>query len=108
MASIARKSALPVKGGNFDAQIDIVVVGGGAGGLSTALFSRWHGNDVMLLEKADELGGTTRKAAFWYWVPNNEPMQAVGIEGSARRTACATWRGCRARRPTTRTIPRSA
>ena len=80
MASIARKSALPVKGGNFDAQTDIVVVGGGAGGLSSALFSRWHGNDVILLEKADELGGTTRKAAFWYWVPNNEHMQAVGIE----------------------------
>jgi 3-oxosteroid 1-dehydrogenase len=80
MASIARKSALPVKAGTFDGEADMIVVGGGAAGLASALFSRWHGNDVILLEKADELGGTTRKAAFWYWVPNNKHMQAVGIE----------------------------
>ena len=63
----------------FDAEYDIVVVGGGGGGLPTALFSRWLGNSVLLLEKAKELGGTARKAAFWYWVPNNEPMKAQGI-----------------------------
>jgi len=61
-----------------DVTADIVVVGGG-GGLPAALFSRWLGNEVMLLEKAPELGGTARKAAFWYWVPNNEPMRAAGI-----------------------------
>jgi len=48
-----------------DVTADIVVVGGG-GGLPAALFSRWLGNEVMLLEKAPELGGTARKAAFWY------------------------------------------
>ena len=64
----------------FDAMADIVVVGGGGGGLPASLFSRWLGNDVILLEKAPELGGTARKAAFWYWVPNNEPMRALGIE----------------------------
>jgi succinate dehydrogenase/fumarate reductase flavoprotein subunit len=53
----------------FDAAADIVVVGGG-GGLPAALFSRWLGNAVVLLEKAPELGGTARKAAFWYWVPS--------------------------------------
>ena len=80
MSPIARKSALPVKRSAFDAEADIVVVGGGAGGLASALFSRWQGNSVVLLEKADELGGTTKKAAFWYWVPNNKHMQAIGIE----------------------------
>jgi 3-oxosteroid 1-dehydrogenase len=35
---------------------------------------------VILLEKAPELGGTARKAAFWYWVPNNEPMRALRVE----------------------------
>jgi hypothetical protein len=35
---------------------------------------------VILLEKAPELGGTRRKAAFWYWVPNNAPMRGLGIE----------------------------
>ena len=32
---------------------------------------RWLGDEVVLLEKAPELGGTAKKAAFWYWVPNN-------------------------------------
>jgi len=60
-------------------QTDVVVVGGGGGGLPTALFSRWLGNDVVLLEKAPELGGTAKKAAFWYWVPNNAPMRQQGL-----------------------------
>jgi phytoene dehydrogenase-like protein len=57
-----------------------VVVGGGGGGLPAALFSRWLGTEVLLLEKAPELGGTARKAAFWYRVPNNAAMRAAGIE----------------------------
>ncbi|MFL6189988.1 MAG: FAD-binding protein [Actinomycetes bacterium] len=46
----------------------------------TALFARWLGNRVLVLEKAPELGGTARKAAFWYWVPNNQPMRELGLE----------------------------
>jgi len=80
---------------------DLVVVGGGGGGLPTALFSRWLGNEVVVLEKADELSGTARKAAFWYWVPNNEPMRAAGVVDEeadflryvarlSRPTACLT------------------
>ena len=75
-----RESAAPAALGTFEAEADVVVVGGGGGGLPAALFSRWLGNDVMLLEKAPELGGTARKAAFWYWVPNNAAMQAMGLE----------------------------
>jgi 3-oxosteroid 1-dehydrogenase len=76
----ARESAAPASHGPFEAEADIVVVGGGGGGLPAALFSRWLGNDVILLEKAPELGGTAAKAAFWYWVPNNEAMRALGQE----------------------------
>ncbi|PRY48735.1 FAD binding domain-containing protein [Geodermatophilus tzadiensis] len=76
----ARESAAPVPDDRpADVVADVVVVGGGGGGLPTALFSRWLGNEVVLLEKADVLGGTARKAAFWYWVPANEPMRAAGI-----------------------------
>jgi hypothetical protein len=67
-----------VDGDDFEAAADVVVVGGGGGGLPAALFSRWLGNEVTILEKADRLGGTANKAAFWYWVPNNAPMQALG------------------------------
>src|SRR5215213_8066649 len=77
-----RESAASAALGTFEAEAeaDVVVVGGGGGGLPAALFSRWLGNEVMLLEKAPELGGTARKAAFWYWVPHNEPMTALGID----------------------------
>ncbi|MEV6647540.1 FAD-dependent oxidoreductase [Amycolatopsis sp. NPDC051371] len=79
--SVARReSARPAPLTSADVETDVVVVGGGGGGLPTALFSRWLGNEVVLLEKAPELGGTARKAAFWYWVPDNEPMRALGIE----------------------------
>ena len=75
-----RESAAPVGAGPFDATADVVVVGGGGGGLPSALFARWNGDEVILLEKAEQLGGTARKAAFWYWVPNNVKMREAGIE----------------------------
>ncbi len=76
-----RESAHPAPShGPYDGAFDIVCVGAGAGGLATALFSCWLGNSVLILEKAPEIGGTTRKAAFWYWVPNNRAMQEKGME----------------------------
>ncbi|MFM0698258.1 FAD-dependent oxidoreductase [Paraburkholderia sediminicola] len=64
---------------SFDDEFDIVVVGAGGGGLPSALFARWLGNSVALVEKASSVGGTARKAAFWYWVPNNRPMREAGL-----------------------------
>jgi 3-oxosteroid 1-dehydrogenase len=63
----------------FDGEYDMVVCGSGCGGLASALFSRWQGNTAVILEKAGSIGGTTSKAAFWYWVPNNAAMRKVGI-----------------------------
>jgi 3-oxosteroid 1-dehydrogenase len=81
VVSIARKSSAPAAAkGRFDAEVDVIVVGSGIAGLATGLFSRWHGNKVLILEKASQLGGTTRKAAFWYWVPNNAAMRAAGMK----------------------------
>jgi len=74
-----RESAAPGASGGADREVDVVVVGAGGGGFPAALFSRWLGNEVVLLEKAPEVGGTAKKAAFWYWVPNNAAMQAAGM-----------------------------
>jgi hypothetical protein len=72
-------SAEELQAATFDAEFDIVVCGGGGAGLPAALFSRWLGNKVMVLEKAATLGGTSFKAAYWYWVPNNAGMRKEGI-----------------------------
>jgi len=81
-ALLTTKAAAADKGADapFDAETDVVVCGGGAAGLSAALFCRWQGAQVTVLEKAASVGGTSAKAAFWYWVPNNPGMQALGIK----------------------------
>src|SRR3990172_8567043 len=79
MAMIARQSPAPSRATKFDEEFDIVIAGGGGVGLASACFAAWLGNKVLVLEKADQLGGTTLKAAFWYWVPNNAPMRAMGL-----------------------------
>jgi hypothetical protein len=63
----------------FDEEADVVVCGGGGAGLSSAMFAKWQGLDVVVLEKAGSVGGTAAKAAFWYWVPNNPAMRAKGL-----------------------------
>lgn len=76
----ARETAAPaISPASFDGECDVIVVGAGGGGLPAALFARWLGNSVTLVEKADTVGGTARKAAFWYWVPNNRPMREAGL-----------------------------
>lgn len=76
----ARESALPSRREEFDEITDVVTVGGGCAGLASSLFNAWNGNDVVLLEKAPEIGGTTLKSAFIYWVPNNGPLRDSGAE----------------------------
>ena len=52
MATVARKSPRPARGGKFDESFDIVIAGGGAIGLATACFAAWLGNTFLILEKA--------------------------------------------------------
>ena len=75
-----RESAMPSRELVFDHETDVVVVGSGCAGLASSLFTSWLGDKVVLLEKAPELGGTTLKSAFIYWVPNNGPLRETGHE----------------------------
>lgn len=50
---------------------DLIVVGSGAAGLTAALVAAIRGLDVLLLERADVLGGTTAISAGSAWVPNS-------------------------------------
>jgi len=62
----------------WDDTYDLVVVGAGAAGFPAALNASRHGASAAILEKAAEPGGTMKKSAAWYWIPNNSFMQADG------------------------------
>jgi 3-oxosteroid 1-dehydrogenase len=63
----------------WDATYDIVVVGAGAAGFPAALNAARHGASVAILEKGSEPGGTMKKSAAWYWIPNNTYMREDGL-----------------------------
>lgn len=72
------------EGITWDKEFDVVVVGAGAGGFSSALNSHRLGSEVVILEKSGEVGGTMKKSAAWYWIPNNSMMRAAGVEDDKR------------------------
>ncbi len=60
-------------------ECDLLVVGSGAGGLSTAVTAAWHGLKVILAEKEPVFGGTTAWSGGWMWAPRNPLAQQAGI-----------------------------
>lgn len=60
--------------GAFDETFDWVVVGSGAGSMSSALQMRKAGKSVVILEKGQWIGGTTCKSGGVMWIPNNRFM----------------------------------
>lgn len=55
-----------------DREVDLVVLGAGAAGMTAALTASLLGLDVELLEKAPVVGGTTAISAGSVWVPNTD------------------------------------
>jgi len=66
----------------WDGEADVVVVGASVAGFSTAVNAAELGASTILLEAAEQVGGTGRKAAAWAWIPNNHLMQEKGIPDS--------------------------
>lgn len=58
---------------------DLVVVGSGAAGLSAAVTAAHQGLKVVLLEKAEVIGGTTAWSGGWMWAPRNPLAIRAGI-----------------------------
>ncbi len=47
----------------WDKEVDVLVVGSGAGGLLAALVAAHDGADVLIVEKGDTWGGSTAMSA---------------------------------------------
>ncbi|MDX6219559.1 MAG: 3-oxosteroid 1-dehydrogenase [Frankiales bacterium] len=61
---------------------DVVVVGTGAGGLTGALRAADRGLRVLVLEKADVVGGTAALTGGGLWAPTNRWLVELGVEDS--------------------------
>nr|WP_240990369.1 FAD-dependent oxidoreductase [Cupriavidus taiwanensis] len=65
---------------HFNESCDLIVVGSGTGGLSTAVTAHLHGLKVIVLEKENVLGGTSALSGGWLWVPGH-PL-SEGVDGT--------------------------
>lgn len=63
-------------------EFDVVVVGSGAGGLSTAVTAAHQGLKVLVLERARQCGGATTRSGGWMWAPRNEFARKDGVDES--------------------------
>ena len=63
-------------------ECDLLVVGSGAGGLSTAIVAKKLGLDVLVVEKDAVFGGTTAFSGGVLWVPGNAVSRRAGANDS--------------------------
>ncbi|MCU4414107.1 FAD-dependent oxidoreductase [Acinetobacter sp. WU_MDCI_Axc73] len=59
-------------------ECEVLVIGSGAGGLSSAVTAAQHGLNVIVAEKAAVFGGTTAVSGGWLWIPNTPHAQREG------------------------------
>ena len=78
-------------------QVDVLVLGSGAAGLTAAHSARLAGASVLVLEKAEQVGGTTAWSGGQVWIPNNPHMAEVGVPKAVTgrsRTSSRSHSGC--------------
>ena len=63
----------------WDDEVDLLVLGTGAGGLAAAVTGANEGLSTLVLEKTEFLGGTTAYSAGTCWIPGNRFQRADGV-----------------------------
>ena len=67
----------------FDQEVDWLVAGAGAAGMTGAVVAQQLGGSVLLVEKEAVYGGTTAKSGGVAWIPGNHRQCAAGVSDSA-------------------------
>ena len=70
-----------------ETEYDVLVVGTGASGMSTAVTAAYQGLKVLVVEKEPRFGGTTARSGGWLWIPGTRLATEQGINeppGAAR------------------------
>ncbi len=63
----------------WDKEVDIVVVGSGAGGMLSALVAAQSHADVLIVEKEKLWGGTSATSGAGIWIPASDQAKAAGF-----------------------------
>ena len=81
--SMTSESPERVRSQGWDEEYDLVVLGAGAAGMTAGLVSAIEGMRTLVLEKSDQVGGTTAFSSGSVWIPNNPEQRRNGITGDA-------------------------
>ncbi|MCF6370834.1 FAD-dependent oxidoreductase [Rhizobium halophilum] len=60
-------------------EVDLLVCGAGAGGMTAALVAALEGLQVVVCEKTDQVGGTTSTSGGTTWVPGTHLSDQAGV-----------------------------
>jgi succinate dehydrogenase/fumarate reductase flavoprotein subunit len=63
----------------MDAEVDVLIAGAGAAGMTAALVCSLQGLDVLLCEQSAQVGGTTATSAGTIWVPGTRQARDAGF-----------------------------
>ncbi|MCS7285536.1 MAG: FAD-binding protein [Anaerolineae bacterium] len=67
---------------SFDHQVDVLIVGSGAGALVGALVVKEAGFEPLVIEKTDMIGGSSAMSGGGLWIPNNPVSLEAGLKDS--------------------------
>jgi succinate dehydrogenase/fumarate reductase flavoprotein subunit len=66
----------------WDEEVDLLVFGAGAGGMTAALVAHHEGIKVLVCEKTDAVGGITSTSGGTTWVPGTQLSASAGVPDS--------------------------
>ncbi len=69
--------------GEWDEAYDLVVLGAGVAGMTAALVAVIEGLRTLVIEKGEQVGGTSAFSSGTVWIPDNPEQRRRGITGDA-------------------------
>jgi len=66
----------------WDEEVDVLVIGSGAGGMTAAIAAADAHVKVLVVEKSNEYGGTSATSGGGIWIPNSPIGKQAGLQDS--------------------------